>query len=82
MHVYMNPEALGARAFLHQPRRYPRTEEAFLISAWFLTEKVQPIPSGDEQKQAGSGKAIESFWRCLIAEIWVFSLSIRASRSS
>ena len=76
--VYIYPGTWGARAFVPQPGRCPGTGGTFFdFGSFFIRKMVRSSRWGDGSQQAGSNTAIESFWRCILVEIWLFLWSIR-----
>ena len=49
----------------------------FHLSVLFMNEMARSSGSCDGPKLAASNTAIESFWRCIVVELWLFLWSIR-----
>ena len=63
---------------VHSSRKSWYQGDRFLIlAAFFIDKTVRGCRSCDGSRQAGSSTAIESFWRCIFVELWVFFWSIR-----
>ena len=43
----------------------------------FMDKTVRSSPWGDGSQWAGPNTAIESFWRCILVEMWLFLWSIK-----
>ena len=62
---------------IHSSGKWKIPVPFFYVGGFFTEKTSQLSASCGGPQQAGSNAAIESFWRCLFVELWLFLWSIR-----